>query len=306
MTTSLTFTVFTPTFNRAHTLEGVYRSLAAQTYLPFEWVIVDDGSSDGTKELVMAWQSEGKVPIRYFYQENQGKPAAYNRAVREAFGEFFLVLDSDDACKANTLERFLFNWQNISPLDREGFSGVTCHCEDAEGRLVGTPFPADIIDSTPIEMHLMKGVKGEKWGFHRTEVLRRFPFPQFSGEKFIPEGLVWNRIARTYKVRFVNESLRIYRMDPDGLSSSLVRFRASSPLGMKLYYKECLDLSIPFGQKMKVLTNYLLSSLHAGGSSLRTVRGSGGDIPIPLRLAMIPFGFLMFKWDQIRSGRARK
>lgn len=303
MKTSVTFTVFTPTYNRAHTLDRVYRSLAAQTYTDFEWVIVDDGSFDGTKELVKAWRGEGRIRIRYFFQENQGKPAAYNRAIDEASGELFLVLDSDDACKVNALERFLFHWQNIGPTDKETFSGVTCHCVDEGGRLVGTPFPAELVDSNPIEMHLRKRVRGEKWGFHRTAVLRKFPFPQFAGEKFVPEGLVWNRIAKTYKIRYINESLRIYSQGSDGMSASLAHLRASSPRGLRLFYRECLNWPLPMDQKLKTLANYLRSSLHAGSSSSRAVHELGRETSITVRLAMIPFGFLLFKWDQIRLRR---
>jgi glycosyltransferase involved in cell wall biosynthesis len=294
------FTVFTPTFNRAHTLDRVYLSLAAQTFTDFEWVIVDDGSTDNTKELVMSWQSEGKLQIRYVYQVNHGKPIAHNRAVLEARGELFLPLDSDDACVPNALERLLFHWQNIPLPEREGFSGVTCQCVDAEGRLVGTLFPADVVDSTPMEMYLKNRVKGEKWGFHKTEVLRKFPFPQFDGEKYVPEGLVWNRIGKTHKMRFVNEGLRIYDIDSDGVTASIMRIRARSPRGMGLYYRECLDLSIPIGQKLKALTNYIRCSLHAGISLRDAVHELDTGVPPLARLTAIPFGSLLFKLDRIR------
>lgn len=90
-----TFTVFTPTYNRAHTLLRVFSSLQAQTFQDFEWLIVDDGSTDGTEELIKHWGSESHFPVRYFKQENRGKHVAFNRGVREATGQFFLPLDSD-------------------------------------------------------------------------------------------------------------------------------------------------------------------------------------------------------------------
>ena len=93
-----TFTVFTPTCNRCATLPRVYASLAAQTFRDFEWLIVDDGSTDCTAALVDKWTAQADFPIRYLRQENRGKHIASNRAVREARGELFLVLDSDDAC----------------------------------------------------------------------------------------------------------------------------------------------------------------------------------------------------------------
>src|SRR5229473_1606416 len=89
------FTVFTPTFNRSQTLSRVYEGLRLQTFRDFEWLIVDDGSTDGTKELVEKWQTESAFLIRYIYQENQGKPAAFNHGVQEARGELFVTLDPD-------------------------------------------------------------------------------------------------------------------------------------------------------------------------------------------------------------------
>ena len=94
------FTVFTPTFNRAHTLGRVYASLRAQTYTDFEWLIVDDGSTDGTEELVRGWMAEAPFPLRYLTQVHGHKKAAFNRGVREANGELFVALDSDDEMPA--------------------------------------------------------------------------------------------------------------------------------------------------------------------------------------------------------------
>ena len=295
------FTVFTATYNRRYTLQNVYESLSVQTYKNFEWIIVDDGSSDSTKDLVMRWQSEGKVRIKYFYQENQGKPSAHNRGVQESSGELFLVLDSDDTCRREALERFLFHWQDIPLSERAEFSGVTCHCVDTKGRPIGSPFPADVIDMSPIEMYFKNRVKGEKWGFHRTDVLREFPFPQFTGEKFIPEGLIWNRIARVYKMRFISEGLRTFNTNSDGLSSSLVRLRVLSPQGMRIYYQECLNLPMPRSQKLKVLINYLRSSLHAGISWHQALIEIDNAAQGIFRQVSIPFAYLLFRLDHIRS-----
>ena len=100
------FTVFTPTFNRAYTLQGVYESLAMQTFRDFEWIIVDDGSTDNTENLISEWKKEANFVIRYYYQTNQGKHIASNKGVKEAQGELFLFLDSDDRCVPQTLEVF--------------------------------------------------------------------------------------------------------------------------------------------------------------------------------------------------------
>jgi glycosyltransferase involved in cell wall biosynthesis len=216
------FTVFTPTFNRSSTLSRVHESLRGQTSRDFEWVIVDDGSTDGTEELVEKWQRESDFPIRYFFQWNRGKPAAFNRGVEEAQGELFLTLDSDDACVPRALERLKYHWDNIPLHEKHKFSAVTALCKDQNGKLVGDKFPRDVLDSDSIELYFKYNVRGEKWGFHRTEVLKQFPFPTIENTKFVSEGIVWFAISRQFRTRFVNEPLRIYHTDDnagDHLSS---------------------------------------------------------------------------------------
>lgn len=204
------FTVFTPSFNRAHTLHRVYESLCAQTFRDFEWLVVDDGSTDGTCELVSQWQPAAPFVIQYVRKENGGKHTAWNRGVVEARGSLFLPLDSDDACSRDALEVLLGAWMSIPADQRAGFTGVTCLVADEAGRVVGTPFPKDVTDSDSVEIQRRYRVTGEKWGFHRTDVLRTFRFPEPPGEKFVPESVLWFRIARFYRTRFINRVLRTY------------------------------------------------------------------------------------------------
>lgn len=205
-----TFTVFTPTFNRARTLHRVYESLSAQTYRDFEWLVVDDGSSDDTRKLIDTWERQARFPLRYIYQPNQGKHVAFNRGVREARGELFLCLDSDDGCVPKALERLKYHWDQIPFAQRHRFSAVTALCIDELGELHGSRFPQDITDSDSLEIRYRHKVKGEKWGFQRTDVLRRFPFPETPTKRYVFEGIVWRAIARQFKTRYVNEALRIY------------------------------------------------------------------------------------------------
>jgi len=249
------FTVFTPTFNRAATLPAVYDSLCQQTFTDFEWLVVDDGSTDNTAELVAEWTKQGRFAIRFFRQVNGGKHTAFNRGVREARGELLLPLDSDDTLVPGALDTFNRRWLEIPEEQRPAFSGITCQCVDERGGVVGTPLPSSFIDGLPYQVIARWNLVGERFGFHRTEVLRRFPFPVFAGERFVPEGLVWNRIGRQYKIRFVCDALRIYRQSTDGLSASVTRIRHKSPLGTTLYYLETLDLDIPFTSKLRNALN---------------------------------------------------
>lgn len=142
------FTICTPTYNRAHTLSRVHESLMRQTFRDFEWVVVDDGPTDGTGELVRKWKADHRTwfPIRYFWQENQHKKVAFNRGVREARGELFLVADSDDWFPPNALETFAEHWRLIPDGEREQFAGVCGLCVYENGRVVGDRFPGGRLD----------------------------------------------------------------------------------------------------------------------------------------------------------------
>lgn len=296
------FTVCTPTYNRAHTLPRVYRSLQRQTLRDFEWLIVDDGSTDGTAELVSAWRREASFPIRYLFQENRGKHTAVNRGVREARGTLFLVLDSDDACVPTALERFKHHWESIPEEARPHYSAVTALVRDPEGEVEGTPFPESPMDSDPVEIRRL-GVRGEKWGFQRTDVMRRFPYPEIDGERFMAESIVWNRIGREFKTRFVNESLRIRYPTDDSLSSS-ARFRVESPRSATRYYLEFVELGerLSLTQRLRGSINYVRFALHAGRSPARQWTEFPDGI---LWMLAFPLGALSYVRDRIVLGGAQ-
>ena len=148
MVDSALFTVFTPTYNRAHTLRRVYDSLCAQTLRDFEWIVIDDGSTDGTAELVANWVKAADFPVRFFRQEHSGKHIAHNLAMREARGKFFLPLDSDDACAPRALERMAYHWNTIPDSERALYSGVDGLCSDQNGEIIGDRFPSEPFDTT--------------------------------------------------------------------------------------------------------------------------------------------------------------
>jgi putative peptidoglycan lipid II flippase len=289
-----TFTVFTPSYNRAHTLPRVYESLAAQTFRDFEWLIVDDGSSDNTEDLVRGWQAQASFPIRYVRQPNGGKHVAFNRGVALAEGRFFLTFDSDDACISTALERFLALWESIPAAERDRYSAVTAMCADPAGRPLGDSFPSDVLDSYPIEIETRYRVFGDKWGFQRTDVLRQFPYPEIPGEKFMPEGVVWNRIGRHYRTRYSNELLKIVEYQPEGLSVTKPRLRMQNPQGFRLLYKEYAASATRLIWKIRQYVNYIRFSLHAGIGYSRLVGESGS----PLLTGLIwPLGYWCYKRD---------
>ena len=296
------FTVFTPTYNRAATLPRVYDSLKAQTFRDFEWLIVDDGSTDNTGELIAKWQAEANFPIRYIYQCNQGKPAAFNRGVQEAAGELFLTLDSDDSCMPQAMERLKYHWDSIPSEQRKNFSAVTALCKDQYGRLSGTKFPRDVTDSDSVEMYLNGKMQGEKWGFQRTDALREFPFPDVQEQKFVPESIVWMAVSRKYKTRFVNEILRTWNIQ-DGATDHLSYLNKKVLWGRAYFYRFVLNDFIDWLPKapLGMLRSAILFSRYSFGmgknllSQLRELK----DLRAKLLLgASLPLGFLIYLRDK--------
>ena len=206
-------TVFTPAYNRAHVIHRVYESLKNQTHRDFEWIIVDDGSTDDTGQVVATFQQEENFfPIRYYYQENQGKHMATNRAVQEAQGEFFVTLDSDDGCKPNALQRMLEVWETIPADQRNSYKGVSCRSclPDVPDKPIGTPLPQPVLDTCDHDLRYRHKVKGELWGMTRRQVMLENPYPAIEGLHFYPEGAYWGKIGMKYQTRVFDEPLRYY------------------------------------------------------------------------------------------------
>ena len=218
-------TVFTPTYNRANTLYRVYNSLINQTYKDFEWLIIDDGSSDNTNQVVNEFINENKINIHYFYQENKGKHIAINNAVKRTNSELFLIADSDDGFVDEALEIFVRFWDSID--EKEKYKGVTSKCIYADNNeIVGKSFPDKIFDCTDTEAFFKYKFRFEKWPIIKTEVLKEYPFPEPSDNlKFFPETILWQTISQKYCTRFIDIPLRIYYRDQDNATTKNTRYK---------------------------------------------------------------------------------
>lgn len=237
------FTVLTPTYNRADTLPRVYESLKAQDFGDFEWLIVDDGSTDDTAALVTRWVNEGIINIRYAWQPNQHKKTAFNNGVSMAQGELIVALDSDDTLLPNALSSMWATWHSIPDKQRGGFIAVTGLCQRPDHSVVGDRFPSDVMDMTSIDMYFKHHPHGEKFGCLNTEILRRFPFPE-EYEGFVPESIVWREVARAgYLTRFVNDVYRVYYDSEDSLSRQGTSNAAQHATGLLLLAHDTIEKS---------------------------------------------------------------
>ena len=256
-------TVATPTYNRSYCIEQVFQSLSKQTLKSFEWIVVDDGSTDNTKEVIEKLVVNSKFPIKYVSKINGGKHTAINQALRMADGELFLIFDSDDKCTDDSLEFMFSKWKEFS-LKYDDLAGVTTLSKSPEGIIIGNKFPADGDVDHMFHYYQKNHIYGDKWDIHSTKILQQYPFPEIDEQKFCPESLIWNRISKNYKTAFFNKPTKIATYLEDGLSKNLVKLRMKYPKLNIIYYKELLDHKLPLKLKFRAAANYLRFSLHDG------------------------------------------
>lgn len=210
-------TVFTPTYNRRRLIENLYQSLLTQTKKNFEWLVVDDGSIDDTENYFSGLLAQTQpFPIRYIKQENGGKHRAINCGIKNATGNLFFIVDSDDTLLPNAIEK-VNQW--VTTLDDShiwaGVSGLKGY---SKHKHVGQRASTTYIDAKNTERRKYH-LEGDKAEVYFTDVLKQYPFPEISGETFISEEIVWNAIARNgYYIRWFNEIIYICSYLEDGLT----------------------------------------------------------------------------------------
>lgn len=247
-------TVATPTYNRAHLLSRLYTSLCCQEFKDFEWLVIDDGSSDDTEKVIQGFVKENFVKIRYIHKNNGGKHTAVNLAAKEAKGDLFFIADSDDWLPVGALKSVAEIYSGIKFNER--FAGICGLDINHKGELIGSRLPADIIDATYIDIRNKFKITGDMKEVYLTSVMREFPFPEIEGEKFCSEALIWNRIASKYMLRFSNTPLYCVEYMNDGLTSSITRTRMNSPIATMMTYSEWVVYDIPLLWKCKMAINY--------------------------------------------------
>lgn len=254
-------TVFTPTFNRGYILDKLYESLRNQIFKNFEWLIVDDGSTDNTEELIKSFQANNNFfPIRYIRTQNGGKHRAINKGVGIADGDLFFIVDSDDFLPVDSLETIATIESAIMPEEKQLFAGVCGIKCYPSGNTVGTAFGDEYVDSTTIEMR-KRGVFGDKAEVYYTKVLRDFPFPEFNDEKFCTESIVWDRISHAgYKLRYFNHRIYICDYLDDGLTRQGYALYADNPIQWGLSIKQDHEFGkiSTYGKSLEIYKYYLL------------------------------------------------
>ncbi len=247
-----TLTVFTPAYNRAHTLPRTYESLKRQSCKDFLWLIVDDGSKDGTEELVREWQSkseENGFVIRYVYQENGGMHTAHNLAYERIETELCTCIDSDDEMAPDAVEKILRHWETVKNSGVCGIVGLDADVKT--GKIVGTRFP-DGMKTCTLSGFYASGGKGDKKLVYRSDLIKQTPpYPVFPGEKYVGLDYKYRTLELRYPLSVLNEVLCNVEYQVDGSSNNMFRQYLNNPRGFAFLRKFYMEH--PFSKKRLVM-----------------------------------------------------
>lgn len=286
-------TVFTPTYNRAATLHLYYESLCRQTSKDFEWLVVDDGSTDNTRQLVEKWQQEKHVPIRYFYQDNQGMHGAHNAAYRLIDTELNTCIDSDDYMPDDAVEKIVSFWKEHG---NKNVAGIIALDVDFGGKLIGTRFP-DGVTRTTLNGFYSRGGRGDKKLIYRTDVINNYPeYPLFEGEKYVSLGYKYELIDQDYELLTMNEPVCCVNYQPDGSTMNMYRQYIRNPQGFAFIRKQSMVLAPTTSRRFVEAIHYVSSSIMV--HNRRFIQES----PRPwLVVCAIPFGLLWYGYIRFKT-----
>lgn len=292
-------TVFTPVYNREQSIREVYNSLIRQTSKNFEWLVVNDGSSDSTHEIIKDIISthDDSFPIRYYSKENEGLTRTINKALDWAKGELFFRLDSDDEALPDAIEKIERKYpmiQNNPDVCAIAFLSVLF-----DGSCNGYhPFEKEQ-EATIVEYRHIFHATGDRAEVMKLNIYRQYRFPEFEGEKFCSEGVVWDRIAKNYRFLYVPEAIYKKGFEEDSITSNIFQTLKTCCQGTTLLYSEIIrDFpQLPFGERLLLTIKYYRYAFYAKAPIF-------SSIPFHLMLFGLPLGLLVMVHDRIRYPKA--
>lgn len=271
-------TVFTPTYNRAYTLPKLYESLVGQTCNDFEWLIVDDGSTDNTHELVESWTAEKKIDIRYFKQENSGKSSAHNKGAQLTQTPLFTCVDSDDYLTDDAIEKILLKWNEATDKN----IGILVFRQT-------TQMKKQAGEATLNDAYNKFELSGDTFLIFRTDVVKRFFFPEFEGERFVPEGYLYDLIDTCGTLLILPE--RLYRGDylEDGYTKNMAKLLKNNPNGYMAFIEQRLKFDKTFKARCLDTIRYLAMAM-----VIKRKKKISGAVYPAAAFFMYPFGYIFF------------
>lgn len=269
--------VLTATYNRAECLERLYTSLLVNnnSNVDFEWLIMDDGSTDRTKIIVDNFIKQNIITIKYFYQENQGKMVAINNLMKEVTGDIVVDCDSDDYFDITAFDTIKKYSKYL--LDDETVYALAFLKKNEQGKISGKQFPEDLHRSDMFSLYFREGMTGEKILVFKTEIRKKFKFELEADEKFVTESRMYHKMDRDYDIICINSAIEIGDYRKDGYSENILNTFTEAPLGYYMYFKEIFDkdfTDVPFSKRMYVYKHYILfSELAEQRDAIKNING---------------------------------
>lgn len=296
-------TVFTPTYNRSYIILELFDSLMKQTYRNFEWLIVDDGSTDDTEQVINKLKEKAEFDIRYYKKENEGKHIAINYGAKWANGEWFFIVDSDDKLVKDAL--LLVSKYCLQIEKNHKYAGVvglrgnsaevpilSWHNEK-RNRKKKELLSKKFIDADAIEYFFRMNIHGDHAEVVRTDVLRKYPFPKYGNEKYLTEGYLWYTLAiEGYLFRWFNQVIYITEYLEDGLTHNGRKVAMKNPVGRKNFDNLLIKIKrVPLAKKIYFCADYFRFGYHSK-ENLLNLWGECNNkllalIGLPLSLAVI-------------------
>jgi hypothetical protein len=293
----MVLTILTPVYNRKECILTLFDTLLKQTVKGFDWLIVDDGSTDGLKETIEGIKGKADFSIKYIYKENSGKHTALNIGIAEIESDLTFIVDSDDWLTNNAVETIL-KYHNNYKYNKE-LSGYAFLRQFPDGTINGKKFKQDELIASYIETRINDDdTWADKTEVFFTKCLKEFPFPEYNNEKFLGEDIVWIRMARKYKLVHINEAIYVGNYQDDGLTKNRRAHNIASPIGCMHRAEEFLGKDIKLKYRIKGGLQYIIYGKFAGYKVGELVKKS--HYKAFVLLCVIPAVLLYCKWKSHR------
>lgn len=285
-------TIFTPTYNRGYTLHLCYESLLRQTVKEFTWLIIDDGSSDNTRELVNSWIEENKINIKYYKQDNKGMHGAHNTAYELIDTELNVCIDSDDYMADNAVEKIITFWKKYG---NNSYAGIIALDANRRGDIIGTKLPENLKSANLYNLYSKYKVSGDKKLVYRSDLTRKAPaYPLFPNEKYCPLSYKYLLIDQLYPLLILNDVLCHVEYLTDGSSMNMVKQYKTNPKGFAFFRRVAMVNAPTFKDTFRECIHYVSSSLMIRDRMF--LKKSPKKI---FTFLSIPFGVILYSYLQL-------